>query len=233
MSEIVVRYKRRGSLYLPWLVMLVLAAVTLILWRPIWMLMTTSDNHALQAEMERLGPLAPLAFLALSVVQIVGAPIPGYPVQFLGGILFGLGFGSLYGVIGVTAGGFIAAWLSRTLGRPFIEKHVSPVALAKYEGLARLESLWVWVLILLLPIGDIPYFIAGLSRVKLGTLAAAILLSRGPFTVLIVWAGASATAAPAWAIGVMFAAILALVGLGYRFRNRLGGWIEDRVLAEV
>lgn len=233
MSEIVSWWKRRSLVYLPWLVLLVLAAVTLILWRPIWMLMTTPDSYALQAEVERLGPLAAVAFVALSIVQIVGAPIPGYPVQFLGGVLFGLGFGSLYGVIGMTAGGFIAAWLSRTLGRPFIEKRVSPVALAKYESLARLESLWVWVLILLLPIGDIPYFVAGLSRVKLGTLVTAILLSRGPFTVLIAWAGASATSAPSWAIGAMFVAILALVGLGYQFRNQLGGWIEKHVLSRV
>lgn len=228
-----VKRERVGSLYWPWLVLLVLAAVTLVLWRPIWVLMTTSDSYALQAEVERLGPLAPIAFLALSIIQIVGAPIPGYPIQFLGGVLFGRGLGALYGVIGVTTGGFIAAWLSRTLGRPFIEKHVSPITLAKYENLARLESLWVWALILLLPIGDIPYFIAGLSRVKLGTLAAAILLSRGPFTVLVAWAGASATTAPAWAIGAMFAAILAVVALGYLSRNRLGGWIERRVLPEI
>ncbi|MFQ5577532.1 MAG: TVP38/TMEM64 family protein [Anaerolineae bacterium] len=222
--------KKPAVNWLPWLVALALLGVTTALWRPIVVLLSMQDTALLRAEVARLGALAPAAFLGLSVVQIVGAPIPGYPVQFLGGALFGALLGGVYGVLGMVAGGVLAAWLARTLGRPFIEAHVAPQTLAKYERLAKLETLWVWVLILLTPLGDFPYYIAGLSRVKFSTLVLAILISRGPFTVLVAWAGATSVQAPPWVFWLLVAGVLALVAAGYVWRNRLSGWVDRHLL---
>jgi uncharacterized membrane protein YdjX (TVP38/TMEM64 family) len=221
------------SMWLPWLVLLILLAVAVVLWKPLFVLITSAETTQLQTEVEHLGVLAPVAFLALSIIQIVGAPIPGYPVQFLGGVLFGPFWGSVYGVMGLTAGGFLAAWLSRTLGRPFIEKQVTSETLTKYERLAKLETLWVWVIILLIPLGDVPYFIAGLSRVKLSTLVLAILLSRGPFTCLIAWAGATSVEAPSWLFGALMAIILAVIVIGYLLRNWLNLLMDKHVLPRL
>jgi len=223
-------WKNLATHGLPWLVLLVLAGVTAALWRPIAVLITTQDVAQLEAEVERLGWLAPVAFLALSVVQIVGAPIPGYPIQFMGGVLFGAVWGGIYGVAGMVAGGCLAAWLARTLGRPFLERHVAPETLAKYERLARLETLWVWMLILLTPLGDFPYYIAGLSRVKLSTLALAILLSRGPFVFLLALAGATSTQAPLWVLWTLVAAIVGAIALAYLFRKPMSRWIDRHLL---
>ena len=48
--------------WLPWLVILILIASTIIMWRPISVLMRQPDPALLQAEVDRLGVLAPLAF---------------------------------------------------------------------------------------------------------------------------------------------------------------------------
>jgi len=222
--------KQFTSKWLPWVVVLILVGVSTVLWQPLVTLLQTQDAALLAAEVERLGWLAPLAYLALNVVQIVGAPIPGYPVQFLGGALFGTMLGGVYAAFGTVAGGLISAWLSRTLGRPFIEKQISAETLARYEGLTKLETLWVWVVLLLIPLGDFPYYLAGLSRVKFKTLAAAILLSRGPFTFVITWAGATSVQAPAWVFGALLAGVLVVVTLGYAFKTPLTLWLERHIL---
>lgn len=217
------------SLWMPWLVVVALLAITIVLWRPISTLFS-GDETALATSMAALGWWAPAAFLALSLVQIIGAPIPGYPVQLLGGALFGLVWGGVYGVVGVVVGGTLAAWLARRLGRPFIERHVESEILEKYERLIKLDSVGLWVVILLLPVGDFPYYIAGLSRVRLRTLALATLLSRGPFTFLIAWIGASSVQAPPWIFMALIVGVLVLVALGYIFRAPLTRIFDTHIL---
>ena len=218
------------SKWLPWGVILALILAGTILWRPILTLFGEPDPVALQAEVDRLGLLAPLGFFALAIIQIVGAPIPGYPVQILGGALFGVWLGGVYNLIGMIAGGLIAAWLSRTLGRPFVKKQVGSEALRRYESLARLETLWMWVILLSIPLGDFPYYLAGLSRVKYRTLALAILVSRGPFTFLISWVGETAQTIPRWIFGALLALILGLIITGYLFKDKLALWLDNHVL---
>jgi uncharacterized membrane protein YdjX (TVP38/TMEM64 family) len=72
--------------WLPWLGGLLFIAVLAALWLPLSQMGT--NPATIRAWLEQLGPLAPLAFFLLNVIQIVVAPIPGYPVQVLGGILF-------------------------------------------------------------------------------------------------------------------------------------------------
>ncbi|OQY48878.1 MAG: hypothetical protein B6242_00995 [Anaerolineaceae bacterium 4572_78] len=221
------------SKLLPWLVILILIMVAIILWQPLLTLITNPDPITLRAEVDRLGALAPFAFIALSILQIVGAPIPGYPVQILGGILFGTVWGGIYNVVGLLAGGMTAAWLARTLGRPFIQKNIAPETLAKYEGLAKLETVWMWFIIFNIPIGDIPYFIAGLSRIKLSSLAIAILLSRGPASFAIAWIGATSLSFPTWILFAMTAIIFAVIGLAYLFKGKINTWIEKHILPSL
>ena len=152
------------------------------------------------------------------------APIPGYPVQVLGGILFGLIPGAVYTVGGMVVGGTLAAWLGRRLGRPWLEKRMGLATLEQWYQVAHINSFWAWWLILVIPLGDIPYFLAGLSRIRLRLLALAILTSRGPFTVLIVWAGDRAVNLPLSWLALLMAAIGLIVVVGFSQRERIERW---------
>ncbi len=192
------------------------------LWRPFSKI--GADPAAIQAWLEPFGPLGPLAFFALNILQIVVAPIPGYPVQALGGILFGPILGSILTVAGLVAGGVLAAWLTRRLGRPWLEKRLEPETLVHWESIAHIDSFWTWWLILLIPLGDLPYFFAGLSHIRLRTFALAILTSRGPFTVLVVLTGSSMVNLPLnWVAGLM-GVILLVVIIGFSQRQRFEAW---------
>ena len=212
----------KKSGWLPWLGAVTVVGGLLLLWQPVSQI--SPDTAMLRAWIEQLGIFAPAVFFILNVLQIVVAPIPGYPVQVLGGILFGFIPGAIYTVGGMVAGGVLAAWLARKLGRPWLEGRVGQETLQRWNNVAHFDGFWIWWVILLIPLGDIPYFLAGLSRIKLRTLALAILTSRGPFTVLIVWLGDSVVNLPLTYI-VLFTAVVTLVVIvGFRLAGRIEAW---------
>lgn len=214
--------KIRERHWLPWVTGLAVIAILIILWWPLSRL--ELEPAALRYWIEQLGPLAPVAFFLLNVIQIVVAPIPGYPVQVLGGILFGFIPGAVYTVGGMVAGGVLAAWLGRRLGRPWLEKRMGLETLEQWYQVAHINSFWTWWLILHIPLGDIPYFLAGLSQIRLRLLALAILTSRGPFTVLIVWAGDRAVNLPLSWLALLIAVIGIIIVVGFSQRERIERW---------
>lgn len=205
-----------------WLGGLLVIVVLAILWVPFSRI--GANSAELRRWIEQVGPLGPLLFFLLNVIQIVVAPIPGYPVQVLGGLLFGLIPGSIYTVGGMVAGGALAAWLGRQLGRPWLEKQIGQKTLEHWIEIAHVNSFWTWWALLLVPLGDVPYFLAGLSKIRLTTFALAILASRGPFTVLIVWMGDSAVDLPLTSIALVMAGIVLVVMIGFGQRERLENW---------
>lgn len=208
--------------WLPWLGGFLFIAVLAALWLPLSHVGT--NPAAIRAWLEQLGPLAPLAVFLLNVIQIVVAPIPGYPVQVLAGILFGFIPGTIYTLAGMVAGGTLAAWLGRRLGRPWLEQRLGNDALTHWSGIAHINSFWAWWLILLIPVGDLPYFFAGLTTIRLRTFALAILASRGPFTALLVWTGSSVVdLRPAW-LAVLMVGIGVVVIVGFSQRARIEAW---------
>ncbi|MDM8520696.1 VTT domain-containing protein [Anaerolineales bacterium HSG6] len=183
------------------------------------------DTLALRTWMEQLGILGPVVYFLLNVAQIVVAPIPGYPVQVLGGVLFGVALGSICAVGGMVAGGTLAAWLGRKLGRGWLNKQVGAEELERWSETANIDSFWTWWAILLIPLGDVPYFFAGLSRIPLRKFALAILLSRGPFTVLIVWFGNRvAVDFPISSLAWVMTGVGLIVIIGFHQRERFERW---------
>lgn len=64
------------------------------------------------------GRLAPLVFIALQTFQVIVFMIPGELVQMTGGFIFGLWFGTLWSVIGISLGSIFNFYAGRFLGRP-------------------------------------------------------------------------------------------------------------------
>lgn len=217
--------------WLPWLLAALLIGALAALWIPVSQIGT--DPAALRRWVEQAGPLGPLVFFLLNVAQIVAAPIPGYPVQVLGGILFGLVPGSIITVGGMVTGGVLAAWLGRKLGRPWLEKRMGADTLQHWSDIAHIDSVWTWWIILLIPLGDIPYFLAGLSRIRLRTFALVILTSRGPFTVLIVWLGDQVINLPLTWIALSMAVMGLVVLIGFSQAAKIEGWARAYIFGRV
>jgi uncharacterized membrane protein YdjX (TVP38/TMEM64 family) len=70
----------------------------------------------------------------------------------------------------------------------------------------------------------VPYFISGLSKIRLRTVALAILTSRGPFTVLIVWTGDSVINLPLTWLAVLIVGVVLMVIIGFSQARRIEAW---------
>ncbi len=209
---------------------LLLVAALLIAWQPAKHLL--GDLPRLQAWVAGLGAWGPVALIALGVVQVLVAPLPGYPIVFVSGVLFGGWWGALYANVGILLAGMLAAALSRAWGRPLVARFVEAAHMKRLEGLLASDSVWLWFLVLLLPTGDLPYFAAGLSRIPLSRFLVALAAARLPFTFVLTHAAARAVTLPAGWLLLLLVPIAALAALAYWQQARLQAAVQ-RLLARL
>jgi uncharacterized membrane protein YdjX (TVP38/TMEM64 family) len=83
---------------------------------------------------DSLGALAPLAFIAIYNVATV-LLIPGSVLTLGSGILFGLGWGTLYVIMAATLGATIAFWIGRNFARGWVSRQLEKYP--KFEAIDR------------------------------------------------------------------------------------------------
>lgn len=193
-------------------------------WQPITTLF--SDLNLLRAQLAQLGAWGPVALIALSVVQVLVAPLPGYPIVFVAGLLYGTWWGAIYANIGLLLSGMLAMGLTRQYGRPVAERFVESGRLQKIERLFSSNSIWLWFIILLVPTGDYPYFAAGLSRVSFRNFFIALCLARLPFTFVLTNAAERATELPQETVWGVAGVLVVVVTLAYWQQERITQWVE-------
>lgn len=189
-----------------------------------------SDRAQVQAWLAALGPLGPLAFILMNAAQVVFAPIPGYVVQGVAGYLFGAWWGSLFGIIGMLLGGWLAMMLARLYGRPLVQRVVGVERLLRWEGVIHSDSIWPWFLLLLGPVGDVPYFLAGLTRVAPWKILLIAFILRSPSVMVAaaVGAGLITVSLPMLvALGVTFVVLAVLL---HRYRETLQRWLDAAII---
>ena len=155
------------------LILLVLAAVAAItagawvLTKPI--LALANDPAAARSWIEGLGIWGPLAYLALIVLQIVVAVIPGEPFEILGGYAFGTLWGTVLYLIASAAGGMLVFLFVRRWGLRFARIFFSEEKLASLRFLHRSARRDLLFLLLFLIPGtpkDILCYVAGLTDMR-------------------------------------------------------------------
>ncbi len=160
-----------------------------------------------------LGPVGPVVLIGLNALQIVVAPIPGYLVQIAAGWVYGVWPGALYGILGLALGATLAISLGRLLGRPFVSRIIGADRLARWEHVTRADKPWLWAILFLGPVGDIPYYLAGLSSYPIPKLVLTAVLVRSAGVVLATALGAGLVAADSSALVALAVARLKLVNV--------------------
>jgi uncharacterized membrane protein YdjX (TVP38/TMEM64 family) len=140
----------------------------------------TADQKvdALRAFFHRFGSLAPLAYVAMVVLEVVVAPIPGTMLYAPGGVIFGGFWGGALSLLGNVLGAGLACQSTRLVLGEQAERYLSESNLARYEELIARRGAWVVFLLRLNPLtsSDLVSYAAGLTtlavwKVMLGTLA--------------------------------------------------------------
>lgn len=196
----------------------------LVLWHPLVALL--SDPATLRAQVEVWGVWGPIALILLNLGQVVVAPLPGYPIVFVAGILYGWFWGAVYANLGLLLSGTVVFWLTRWLGRPLAERFIERSHSQRVERLLKADTIWIWFIVLFLPTGDYPYFAAGLSKVSFRNFFIALCAARLPFTWLLTYAAEQAVELPQGALVALGVALALLVTLVYWQKERVSDVID-------
>ncbi len=181
------------------------------------------DEETVRAMLQRLGPVAPLAYLAAEVVQVVVIPVPGQPLEIPAGWYFGFPVGLVLGSVGAMAGSMIAFGLGRRYGRPWVSARVPEDVRARFG--AKLGSgdtaAWAVFWLMLLPAfpRDPLCYLAGLTDLTPGRFALIAAIGRPIGMAPWVALGAGGWAFGLW-LQVSLAAAVGLVWLAVTLLRR-------------
>ena len=187
------------------------------------------NQHALEAFVIRLGWLGPVALILCNAAQIIIAPIPGYIVQLTAGFLYGPVWGGVWASIGLLIGSTSAMWLARTYGRPLVERLIGEGRLDRWEKVTLSTHTAVWFILLAAPIGDLPYFLAGLAQVSFLRIALLTLLIRVPSVFVATAIGAGVIGLAWWQMALIFCVGGGLLLLFLRYQDQILQWLDQRI----
>lgn len=142
-----------------------------------------SDPHTFREHILSFDPWSAVVFMLFQVIQVVIAVIPGEPVQIAGGYIFGTVWGTVYSILGITAGYIIVFSSVKLLGFPLVKALVPEKDLEKLSTLINSPKLETTIFLLFLIPGipkDILVYVAGLTPIRPVLFFIIITLARLP-----------------------------------------------------
>lgn len=171
-----------------WLAIAALAIVGFIVFGPLSGLF---DRETLQAYFEAMGPWAPVLFVLAHIVACMLA-IPGTILAVTGGALFGLGWGTMWSVVGGTLGAIVAFSMARRWLHDWAERRYgnSP-KLQRFKQAVASNALAFVLLVRFAPISpfSVVNFLFGLTPISLAAYVAGTVIGIIPGTLAYTWLG--------------------------------------------
>ncbi|MDD5154744.1 MAG: VTT domain-containing protein [Desulfovibrionales bacterium] len=182
-----------------------------------------SDREKIRNFVASFGPLAPLAFIGLQVMQVLISPIPGEATGFIGGYLFGAVKGFIYSTVGLTLGSWLAFSISR-LFTPYVTRRLGGTKIYnKFNFIVEHQGVIIAFIFFLLPGFPKDYlcYLLGLSLMPTSVFLVIAAVGRMPGTLMLVLQG-SKVFDQAYAIFFILLGIaLAAVIFSYMAREKI------------
>jgi uncharacterized membrane protein YdjX (TVP38/TMEM64 family) len=174
------------------------------------------------------GPGAPVGIVLLQVVQVVIAPLPGNVVSFATGYTLGFWPGILWVMLGVLVGATVDFALARLLGRRLMRYLMPADRLARLDSLIIRRGTFYLFLLLLIPnpVGDLTYYLAGLTPLPLPLYLTLVLVGKLPSNVLECWLGSKAVEFGWKEWGILAAVAIALAAAYFANQGRISRLLE-------
>lgn len=186
------------------------------------------SRDQISAYVKSFGSAAPLVFMAMQLIQVILAPIPGEATGFIGGYLFGIAGGTLYSTIALTLGSYINFIIGRLLGKKWVRKMIPSEKLAKMDYLLRHQALYLVFFLFLFPGFPKDYLclFLGISNMPMRVFLLISLIGRFPGTLMLSIHGALLFEQNYLTLSVILVFSAIILVLGYYYRHRLYKWIE-------
>lgn len=167
---------------------------------------------------DSFGVWAIFVLFLVQLLQIVVAVVPGEPVEFAAGMLFGTLGGLAVCLCGILVGSFAVLALSRRYGRRFALRFFTAQSLDRYEALGKTKRFEAIALLLFFLPGtpkDVLLYAVGLTRITPGRFFFIAVVARIPSVVSSTLAGAAFGEGLFVRSGIIYlsAALLGAVGI--------------------
>jgi uncharacterized membrane protein YdjX (TVP38/TMEM64 family) len=211
-----------------WLAFAIVAGTIFYYWEShLWPIF--SDRAYATQVIRDAGFFGPLIFIAIQIIQVVIAPVPGQVAGLLGGYLFGTWLGLLYSLIGATLGFTFVFLLARRFGRPLIERFFDAKHISRFDFMINKNGPFALFLVFLLPVfpDDLICYLAGLTRIPIRQLVVISLAGRLPGYLLLSMTGNGWSLDNLNFIIAMALGMLLLVALAVWQRHWLYAWLQS------
>jgi uncharacterized membrane protein YdjX (TVP38/TMEM64 family) len=157
------------------------------------------------------------------------APLPSFPLMYANGLLFGTWWGGLLSWASILLSALLCFGLGRLLGRPLVERVVSPAALAWADQHLTRYGPFALFIGRLVPLTafDLLSYAAGLTRMRVAPFCLATGLGMAP-SIFLTAAAADVGWRSPWAWAAALGGIVALAALMTLLRPAVLRWVESR-----
>lgn len=154
-----------------------------------------ADLDAIKGYILSFGIWAPIVSFLLMIFQSLLAPLPAFLITFANAALFGWVKGAILSWTSAMAGAMLCFFLARVLGRDFVEKMTSKLALDNIDSFFKDYGKHTILIARLLPFVsfDIVSYAAGLTSMSFWTFFWATGLGQLPATIIYSYAGGMLT----------------------------------------
>lgn len=187
-----------------------------------------SDRDQVEQFISAFGNGAPIAFMALQVLQVILAPVPGEATGFIGGYLFGALKGFVYSSLALAAGSWINFGIGRFFGKRYVRQWIPAEKLARFDHLVKRQGVIVLFILFLFPGFPKDYLclFLGITAIPLNVFLLISSIGRMPGTLMLSLQGEFLFDKNYAVFAVVFGVTVLLAFLAYRHRKIIYRWIE-------
>jgi len=187
-----------------------------------------TDREAVKNFITSFGMAAPLVFMAIQILQVIFAPIPGEVTGFIGGYLFGATKGFLLSSLALTVGSWLNFSIGRFLGRRYVRKLIPVDVLDRFDRVLKHQGVIVGFILFIIPGFPKDYLclFLGFSTIPFKIFMILAAIGRMPGTLLLSLQGAFVFKQNYGLFTLIFGGCLLAAFLGYRYRETVYGWVE-------
>jgi len=155
-----------------WLWLVLIVVIGWMLWsylkKGMVFTLVTSDTEVLVLLVRRFGVWSGLAFVLITILEVVVAPIPCLVLYMAGGILFGPFVGGTLALLGNAIGAAICYKIAEAIGREWAERQIDEKKRLQFQKFSKKYGGWAIFLLRVNPLtsSDLFSYLAGLTRIR-------------------------------------------------------------------
>lgn len=187
-----------------------------------------SDREKIQGLIASYGTAAPAVFIAFQIFQVLFAPIPGEATGFIGGYLFGIGWGFLYSSIGLSVGSWLNFKIGRYMGARYVRKLIPVDKLERFDALLKRQGVIVVFILFIFPGFPKDYLclFLGLSDLPVRVFLLLAVIGRMPGTFMLSLQGALLFEKMYGWLALLLCLCILIGLLAYWKRDSVYRWVE-------